>query len=345
MKRIILLTALFPLLGAAGWWAYANSLENSLPPVEIQELTSLAGGNERTLPFYELMSPLPTVGDDLQVIPKLEYKKGPPERYLERMTVLFQAKGEKERIIYHGRKTESYPWPLRFFPEGPNREALYLEAALRLSQGQNPPGLNSLQLFLAKPFLLQSARTWLSGATTVYLMRQADCPAFLVEYKQELSNPARFTALFLRRNSLYRVDYMAERGFSVLSPKSLFQKSFLVEKRSDALEYLARNLSEVQLRNQEVQSFGLREITWPILLLAANVSVDPASIEGFFHLAGISALLLRSKALDNSNEELVDALRNNVLASEFYAKDIDPNSPKTAQIARLAALLTRNFDQ
>jgi hypothetical protein len=72
--------------------------------------------------------------------------------------------------------------------------------------------------------------------------------------------------------------------------------------------------------------------------------VDPSSLDAYFHFAGISALLYRSKALDSSASEILDLLRNNVLASEFYAKDVNPQARKTLEISRLARLLTRNFE-
>ncbi|MGE3262435.1 MAG: hypothetical protein AB7K68_11700 [Bacteriovoracia bacterium] len=346
MKRILLSILALPLLAVTGWFAYGAFLQSSMPRVEIREVSSAVIDTEKTLPFYELMSPLPSL-KGVRALPKLEYKKGPPERFLERITVLFQpdtdSRRARDRIVYYGRKTETDSWAIRFFPESQAREALFLEAAIRQSQGQSPEGLSPLQLFLAKPALLHAAKRWLPGVAVVNVMRQADTPAFLFEYKQEASSKARATALFLRRNSLYRVEYLGEKGFALLDPISLFRKSFLVEKRTDALEYLARNLSEVKMGSQEMASLSFRDITWPILLLAANVSVDPASLDGYFHFAGISALLLRSKALDNGDVETIDILRNNVLSSEFYAKDIDANAQRTTEISRLARLLTRNF--
>jgi hypothetical protein len=346
ITRALILMIATPFVGSTAWFAYGQFLQSGIPHVAIVEVTSAVIDREKTLPFYELMSPLPSL-EGVQALPKLEYKKGPPERFLERITVLLQSETSKarDRIVYYGRKTENDSWAIRFFPAGQAQEALFLEAAIRQSQGQEPQGLSSFQSFLAKPALLSVAKRWLKDVETVNIMRQAGTPAFLFEYKQELSKGARSSALFLRRNSYYRVDYIGEKSFALLDPLLLFRKSFLVERRADALEFLARNLSEVKMGHQEVASLSFRDITWPILLLAANVSVDPASLEGYFHFAGISALLLRSPALDNSDIETVDVLRNNVLSSEFYAKDIDASAQRTTEIARLAHLLTRNIDE
>lgn len=333
MKRILFA---LPFLGAAAWGGYGAYLGSALPKVDIRETTALAVNGEKTLPFYELMSPLPALASH-RIIPRLDYKKGPPDRFIERITLLVQSGNRKEKIVYHGRRSRADFTGLSLLP-GPEKEARYIETALRLSQGE-ATGLPAWKVFLLKPFLLSEAALWLKNVQSVTVMEQAGVPAFLFE--GPASGKTKSTALFLRRNSLYRIDYQADNGFFALEPATLFRKSFLTERRADAMEYLARNLSEVRLQQKGIE---FRSISWPILLLAANVSVDPSSLEAYFHFAGISALLYRSVTMDKVDSETLDVLRNNVLASEFYAKDIAPSAGKTAEIGRLARMLTRNFD-
>jgi hypothetical protein len=344
VKPLFFLSTL-PAVAAAAWWAYGNQLQSSIGTVEIREVTALAAQNERTLPFFELMSPLPPL-ENTQVLPRLDYKKGPPDRFLEHISVSLQdgPKAPKERIIYYGRHSRTDLAGIGLLPEEPAREAHYLEVALRLSQGQETAGLPAWKSFLLRPVLLREAAHWLQGVDTVYVMDQAGTPAFLFSGSHTTGGRARDTALFIRRNSFYRVDYLADHGFRALDPLNTFRKSFLTERRSDAMEFVARNLSEVHMEKEELKTLSFRDIAWPILLLAANVSVDPASLEAYFHFAGISALLYRSQAVDPSDVETIDTLRNNVLASEFYARDIAPEARKTAEIGHLARLLTRNFE-
>lgn len=339
-KPLLLLAAAAPLLWAGyGWWSGIG-----IPRVEVRSATPLPSSEEQSLPFFELMSPLPSLKES-QALPKLEYKKGPPDRFLERITVLFQSGplAAKERVVYYGRQSRTDLRGIGAFPDDPAREARYIETAIRLSQGEPTPQLSALAAFLYRPFLLGEAAQLLEGASSVTIMDQAGTPAFLVERAPDPDGRASATALFARRNGFYRVDFLGDRGFALVDPLSVFRKSFLTGKRADALEYVSRKLADVRLRKEAAGS--IREISWPVLLLAAHVSVDPSSLDTFFHFAGLNALLYRSVAGRDRDIEISDVLRNNVLASDRYARDIAPEAAKTAEIARFARLLTRNFSQ
>jgi hypothetical protein len=343
-KAVLLLTIASPAL----WYGYGAALEASMPRVEIRELSPLATQGAKTLPFFELMSPLPELAG-AEILPKLEYKKGPPDRFLERISVLIEKDpaSPKERIIYYGRRTRTDLHGLGLLADDPAREARYVEIALRISQGGTASELSGLSGFLFRPFFLREASNLLSGVESVAIMDQAGTPAFLFESPRGENGRARASALFVRRSGFYRVDYLGDRGFAVLDPEALFRKSFLTEKRADALEYIARNLSEVRLEPSQRSGLKLSEVASTLLLLAANVSVDPASIDTYFHFAGINALLYRTTSASSEPQDLevTDTLRNNVLSSDLYAQDVAPGSPKSTEIARFARLLTRNFDQ
>ncbi|HEY8279742.1 MAG TPA: hypothetical protein VIH99_08970 [Bdellovibrionota bacterium] len=349
LGKTLLLLPLALIPAAAAWYGYGAWLEYRMPRVEIREVTPSTAQADRALPFFELMSPLPTANGG-RILPKLEYKKGPPDRYIERITVLLQPEETsgsapaKERIVYHGRRSRSDLPGLFAFPEEPAREAHYIETALRLSQGEDVATPSGFTLFLLKPLLLREAASWLDGVESVAVMDQTGTPAFLFHSPPTENGRTRATALFIRRNSFYRVDYWGDRGFSLLEPEALFRKTFLTEKREDAMAYVARQLSEVHMDPEQKTSLRIRDIAWPVLLLAANVSVDPSSLDSYFHFAGINALLYRTEAGQSADLEISDALRNNVLASDLYARDVAPNASKTAEISRLARILTRNFD-
>lgn len=351
MRPIKLLTTacLFGFFALLGWYAYGAWIQASIPAVQIRTTSPQTTRGERALPFFELMSPLPSL-EKAQALPKLEYKKGPPDRFIEKISVLFQSKenGPKERLTYYGRRSRSDLVGLFAFPDEPAREARYIETALRLSQGEDP-GLSAIELFLLKPFLLTEASRFLRGVESVTIMDQAGTPAFLFESPPGENGRARASALFVRRNSFYRVDYAGDRGFSVIDPLELFRLTFLTSTRTEALGFIARNLSEVKLSEPEgSKNLKIRDVAWPTLLLAAHVSVDPASVDTFFHFAGLNALLYRAAASAVGDAapdmEISDTLRNNVLASDSYARDVAPEAGKTREIARFTRLLTRNFE-
>ena len=106
--------SLLLLSAPAAWYGCGAWLASSMPRVELREVTPLAAQpGDKTLPFFELMSPVPELAG-AQVLPKLEYKKGPPDRFLERISVLLEKDNlsAKERIIYYGRKSRNDLWGL-----------------------------------------------------------------------------------------------------------------------------------------------------------------------------------------------------------------------------------------
>ena len=62
----------------------------SLQSIPQERVSSQAlSPKERGLPFYELMSPV-AVRNEGVLVPKLEYKRGPPERFLDRISLVFE---------------------------------------------------------------------------------------------------------------------------------------------------------------------------------------------------------------------------------------------------------------
>ena len=342
MKRACLIFILsIPALALLAWGGAGVYLAAMQPNVKIERVTSLSVSGEKTLPFYELMSPVPPQ-EGYALLPKLEYKKGPPTRFIERLSLLVRggSGAARERVVYYGRRTREDLAGLPLLG-GEAPEARYVEAALVESQG-GETGLPAWKRFLLRPLLLREAGRYLTNVSEVQIMEQAGVPAFLFLGAPGAAGELKSTALFVRRNSFYRVEYLSDQGYFALNPTEYFRRSFLVEKRADAMDFLARNLAGVRL--DQVNIADVNKIEWPMLLLAAKVSVDPASLESYFHFAGISALLYRSAAMDKADVETLDILRNNVLSAEFYARDVSPNAPKTAEIGRLARMLTRNLE-
>ncbi len=321
----------------------------SHPEIPVVKVQSLAMGTEKSLPFFEVMSPLPKL-DNLWILPSLEYKKGPPDRYIEKISLIFSKQGmkAKEKAIYFGRRTESNWWlslgmHLAELPEQ-SQEANFIGTAIDFSTRGAFPDFSFFKGPLLKIAMLQVANEYLANSEKVLIQDQAGIPAFLFINKSSDTQQKRARAFFFRRNSQFRIDYVADKEFEILNPEEFFAKSFLVASRQDALAYVSRNLSEVQFAASEVKTISLSDTSWPLSLLAASLSIDPSSIDAYFHFAGLSGLLFKSKDLQTTDTEVVDILRNNVLSTGFYAQDVAPQSFKAAEIARLARTLTRNLE-
>jgi len=64
LGKILTLSTIFSLFSALGWYGYAAFLFAGIPEVEIREVSPLAAQNDKTLPFFELMSPIPLLASE-----------------------------------------------------------------------------------------------------------------------------------------------------------------------------------------------------------------------------------------------------------------------------------------
>jgi hypothetical protein len=338
MKKAIVWVGFILLLFPVAFWVSYEYTLRDIPKVSIEYVTPQMLGDAKALPFFELMSPLP-MNSQAPALPQLEYIKGPPKRFIEKISLVINpsANGPKERMTYMGRQTQ----------EMKDNRALFLRAAIEFSQTGKVPSyfpISSFNALVKKWRLLNRAHERLQHVEKVYIMDQAEVPAFLYIFAKEAGQPERARMSFYRNNSRFEVYFSADKAFKHIQPLDIFRRSFLVQKRADAQEYLARELSRVRFDQQNTQNLSPQELQWPLALLAANLSIDPASIDAYFHFAGMSALLFKSKSLPAEDIELSDSLRNNVLAADLYAKDVAAGSTKAAEIARLARSLTKTFD-
>ncbi len=339
MKKIITLLGLI-LIAYTGAFLYGKA---GIPSFTLENTNALPLEAEKSLPFYELMSPLPT-GADLLYLPKLEYKKGPPDRYIESITLFFfnDPSANKERITYFGRKSIDNTFPA--WLTGEQGINIFWKAALHYAASGEVPEYwkgSALLLPLTKIAFLLEARELLTGVSKVITMDQAGSPSFLFHYE----GGKKAKILFARRNSLYEIQLSTDKQFHFLDPEKFFAKCFLVEKRADAMGFIVRQLTQVQFGARKIKNISLRDAAWPMALLSANLSVDPSSIDAYFHFAGLNALLYKSSSTDSLDIESTDTLRNNVIAADLYGKDIAPTNPKSGEMGQLSRTLTSKFSQ
>lgn len=349
MKRLSLLIISLITVSVAGYFYLHLSLEKRVGQLYVQELAPKGETLDNTrpaLPFFELMVPLP-LQPGLRYIPQLEYRQGPPKRFLSKISFLLVPENEeapKERIVYFGRRTQEKATLERAQWLTLNSElshAQFLADALNYAANDKlPEGVDWYRKPLLKLLYLNYVREIVSGETmSVYVMNQSGTPAFLFypRYQEKIGETA--SAWFFRRNILYEYRLQSKGKFTAIDPVDIFSHSFLVAKRGDALSFIANELSDINLRSETLQSLSLQDLQWPLLLLGAKLSVDPASIHAFFHFAGLNALLYNAFRSESDDLDLIDSFRNNVLVADRYGKDIAPKSRQSSEMSRLARKL------
>ncbi len=349
MKRLSLLLFSALALGLSGYFYLFFSLEKRVGHIALTELSPKAEDLDSTrpsLPFFELMAPLP-LQPGLRYIPQLEYRKGPPKRFLSKISFLLIPENEespKERIIYFGRRTQDNSTldQARWLSGQPKlSHAQFTADAIRYAANKTiPPGVEWYCRPLLKLVYLNFLRTVVGRESMqIYITNQSNTPAFLFypKFREQLGEQA--NAWFFRRNTLYEYRLQSKREFTAIDPVDIFMHSFLVAKRGDAMSFIASELSNINLHKDTLQKLSLEDLQWPLLLLGAKLSVDPASIHAFFHFAGLNALLYNSFRVESDDLDLIDSFRNNVLVADRYGKDIAPKSRQSSEMSRLSRRL------
>jgi hypothetical protein len=97
---------------------------------------------------------------------------------------------------------------------------------------------------------------------------------------------------------------------------------------------LNKILSRTQAKTPEAIAERVRQISGAHQVLLSYVSVNPASLDAFFHLGGTATELARDAR--KSKDAEVSAWARSVLSSSSqYVRDIEPTSPKAAQLQTL----------
>lgn len=348
MRKIILLPLFFCFALFLGYWGLYFGLRMNVPPYQLRYVEAIpTGENDKVVPFYGVMSPLFN-HKDYYVVPKLLYKKGPPERFINKFGLSYihrQRPSERLDIVYYGRrshKDKSMFVARHLFRGIEDDYGNLLKASLEYSYNEIWPAYLESKEWMrpfARLFLLWHARDVIAenNFRHVYLMNHSGASSFLLDHGRR-----NYTVWFFRKSKKYQIKLaMSKKGID-LSARDFFQKSFLLNSRSDAIAWVGEKLSDVKMKKQE--SYAIDELVWPLSLLIAKVSVEPSSINAYFHFAGLNTILFKSlNQAANSPMEVVDEIRNNVLSASRYGKDIAPESRQTNEMSRFARTLVDTF--
>lgn len=326
-------------------------IRQRLPEFTLQQVEPVQGGDVRALPFFGVMVSLPELRGST-FLPKLEYRSGPPKRFLSRLTLLVitEEREPRDEIVFYGRRTLT---TLRsrlarwFYPGAAESYGAHLAAALHWAHSGSLPAHYSERIpFLGRILLALEAKEFIGQATAdIFWMPQSQASdlAIMIKPRYEKSLGGNSRLLYLRREQIHEIKISATAAQAQIDPLTLFRSSFLIERRQDAMGLLARELSLIKLGQNRLEKLSFKEFETPLLLLSAKLSIDPASIHAYFHFAGLNALLFREFSQATRNLEVTDSIRNNVLVAERYGHDVAPESSQSAEMGRLArAIVAKN---
>lgn len=297
------------------------------------------------LPFYLAVGAFPKSWNESPVWYQLPYAKGPPERFPAR--VVLRLAQSDARITLEGPRTPEAlrgrrDWVRACLTDprlsvrlaaqclGLRRELLLRHSREMRPGGHRPQSWGLYWFEVDNPQLAEESR-----AMGVYLKAQeaeqgeAEIHRFILLASD---GQAQTITLEMRsgemKSSSPALAPEMQMMFQVLGSLSLHPT--LAGSRS----WADRRLSETKLaeimRRSEIGPLG--ELA---ALLVAKTTVSPRSPEAFYHLAGVSLLLLKKSAKTPAAELVSAVAKPQVLAASRYFADVAPDDPRNRALEQM----------
>ena len=122
---------------------------------------------------------------------------------------------------------------------------------------------------------------------------------------------------------LFEMAIRSHRIFATLDPGRNWADRKISQIKLNSAQLSALNDDQFAIKIAEVQG-----------ALLSKMSVDPKLFDSYYHLAGTTALLAR-RGFQNKNPFLSAAAKPLIQATFYYASDISPQDPRTAEIQTL----------
>ncbi len=295
------------------------------------------------LPFYMTIGAYPRLWKEEPVWYQLPYVKGPPERFPAR--VLVRLPVSEATLVLEGPRTPEElrgkrDWVRACLTADSMRvrvapECLKLRRGLLLrhSQEMRPGGSRPSEWGLAwfeveNPALGPESRPMGVYLRAVNSHHQVHRFILITSEGQAQAVTLELPVERAPEGSVPRLEPELEMMFQLVGSMSLHPT--LAGSRS----WADRRLSEVKLadvaRRPELDRLG--ELA---ALLIAKTSVSPRQPDAFYHLAGVSMLLLK-KSSKTPAAELVSAIaRPQVEASTQFMRDVAPSDPRNRQLEQM----------
>ncbi len=323
--------------------ASSHPLLRSDPPLALApfdpaaaELDSSPGTDWTVLPFFYSIGAWPRAYAGKPILFELPYEKGPPQRFVGRITARWQM--PDTRVTIEGPKTPVQASAARIRECFQPRAALFklldlgclrlreriLGRHLREAMSARPSDWDVRWFRVENPALPEGEQP--SGILiTAAGLDQAQERFILV------NGNGTQQALILDRPA-------TDAG---LAARKLLEQIVRTLRVSTELGtgrmWIDRRLTEVQLDNLEKQTDSnafIARITDIQSTLLAKISVDPKMFDSYYHLGGTALLLLRH-AVKTRNPDWSASARPMLQAAYAYAMDVSPSDTRTQRLQNL----------
>lgn len=325
-------------LAASTWYGNETVLKHPLfVQATLWEMDAYAPDNSHQewirAPFYYSVGHWPRTFSGQPVLYSLPYEKGPPHRFIGHIVARWDAPDVK--VTFEGPRT-----PAEIFP------ASVIKQCMLSAWNQSTECIRVREETLSRHIAEMKDVAPESWEVKWFKVSNPGIPA--VEQPQGIYILAKSREQLEERFILVtgKGTHQAislERTQSVAGEKArlMFLQALRNQRVTHELAvgraHVNRDLASIKLDSlyslKEPQAF-IKRLSEVQALLVSKISVEPKTFDAYFHLAGIS-LLLVEKASQLNNPSLTTAAKPMIQSALKYAKDIDPKNPRTAQIENI----------
>ncbi len=288
--------------------------------------TLISEESEMTIPLFYFILNIPKNFLNKPIPYQISYKKGPPSHFISQIEgrmdtdiqLTFEGPKTPERILERSKIQSCLTSPLSW--ECLSTRELVLHQYVQNPASQNPTEWD-LQWFQVNDSTLSAEEQ-----TQGFYLQAKDSTHTLDQWIFIQASGAQQLISLRRPNTP-----TGQSAFDLVSQSIASIRTYPDLKYGR--ELINRTLAEVRLeaiKNESNPALRLKQLVETQILLIAKVSVEPDSLDSFFHLAGTSTLLLKNA--DPAHFFWSSLAQGNLRASYLYAHDIAPLDPKTSQI-------------
>ncbi len=301
-----------------------------------EEAAAIPSAQERDfsfLPFYYSLGAWPTSFNGKPVFYSLPYEKGPPFRFMGRLTARWDP--PETQLTFLGPKTPALPEPIEKIRHCLSSHYLSepISECWALRSRMLQPHFQELRSRQLKVQSLEWLRLTPSGAE-----------ALCIEAANSQRQQRR--CIWITSQGAHQTILLdSKAGAAGEAARAAFAKSLRSLRFSEQLDssklWIAEQLRSIRLSDwQKLSTWQQRSEALSKIqaFLIAKASLDPKSYEAFYHLAGTAFLLskdlIKNASPDQSLEsnEILASAKSIVIGAGRIAQDIHPEDPLNSEL-------------